>query len=115
MSTIGVTIYCLQYIFTPDKILYVSLYFGVLFGYWRCFNYIQVFGNEIRTNVIMYKSTIIELIPFLTILLLFQLSFTVSRIVLYKEAAQNNTDPDNKAFQYTIPAYLMRVSGQNWK
>lgn len=40
MSTIGVTIYCIQYIVTPDNILYVSLYFGVLFGYWRCFNYI---------------------------------------------------------------------------
>jgi hypothetical protein len=63
----------------------------------------------------MYKSTIIELIPFLSILLLFQLSFTVSRIVLYKENAQNNTELDNPAYNYTIPAYLMRVSGQNWK
>lgn len=63
----------------------------------------------------MYQSTIVNLIPFLTILLLFQLSFTVSRLVLYKEAAQNNTDPDNQAYTYTIPQYLMRVSGQNWK
>lgn len=114
MSTIGITIYCIQYIVCPDKILYVSLYFGVLFGYWRCFNYIQVFGQGIRTNVIMYQSTIIDLIPFLTILLLFQLSFTVSRIVLFKEAQQNNTDPENKAYLYTIPQYFMRTSGQNW-
>lgn len=85
MSTIGVSIYCIQYIVDKNKIFYVSLYFGVLFGYWRCFNYIQVFGQSIRTNVIMYQRTIVNLIPFLSILMLFQLSFTVSRIVLYKE------------------------------
>ena len=71
LSTIGVSIYCIQYIVDKTKIFYVSLYFGVLFGYWRCFNYIQVFGQSIRTNVIMYQRTIVNLIPFLSILMLF--------------------------------------------
>lgn len=111
MQTIGISIYCIQYIVTPNNIYYVSLYFGVLFGYWRCFNYIQVFGKSIRTNVIMYQSAIVNLIPFLTILMLFQVSFTVSRIVLYKEARQDNTDPESKAYLYSIPQYFMRTSG----
>ena len=68
--------------------VYFPLYFGILFGYWRCFNFIMVFGPNIRTNVIMYQSTIVNLVPFLTILMLFQLSFTVSRIVLKKDEIQ---------------------------
>ena len=50
--------YCYEFIDSADKvkkeIVYLPLYIGVLVGFWRCLNYIQVFGKNIRTNVIMF-------------------------------------------------------------
>lgn len=54
ISAAGVIYYCIQFMINKDSIVYFPLYIGVLFGYWRCFNFIQVFGPKIRTNVIMY-------------------------------------------------------------
>lgn len=67
---------------TDQKIPYYLLYVAVLLGYWRCLTLIQVFGQGIRTNVIMFQQTIFGLAPFLCILILFQISFTVSDLVI---------------------------------
>lgn len=61
------------------------LYFAVLLGYWKCLTLIQVFGASIRTNVIMFQQTIYGLVPFLCILILFQLSFNVADVAITRK------------------------------
>lgn len=81
------------------------LYVAVLLGYWRCLTLIQVFGQGIRTNVIMFQQTIYGLVPFLCILILFQISFTVSDLVIERDNNKN----------LRLSAQLLELSGKNYQ